>query len=76
MFSILKSSLKNFQIALAGGAQWIEYWPENQRVSGWISSQSTCLGCRPGPWCGEGWCKRQPLIDVSLPFFLPLFPSL
>ena len=35
--------------ALAGVAQWIECWPVNQRVSGSIPSQGTCLGCRPGP---------------------------
>ena len=35
--------------AVAGVAQWIECWPVNQRVAGSISSQSTCLGCRPGP---------------------------
>ena len=35
--------------ALAGVAQWIEYRPMNQRVSGLIPSQGTCLGCWPGP---------------------------
>ena len=34
--------------ALAGVAQWIEHWPENQRVRGSIPSHGTCLGCRPG----------------------------
>ena len=34
---------------------------------------STCLGCRPGPCLGA--CERWPT-DVSLPFFLPPFPSL
>ena len=62
------------EIALPGVAQWIECQPANQRVSDWIPSQGTCLGCRPGPWLGM--CKRQPHIDVSLPPFLPPFPSL
>ena len=35
--------------ALAGVAQWIEHWPANQRVTHSIPSQSTCLGCGPGP---------------------------
>ena len=33
---------------LAGVAQWIECWPVNQRVTNWIPSQGTCLGCGPG----------------------------
>ena len=35
--------------ALADVAQWIEHWPVNQRVTGLIPSQGTCLGCGPGP---------------------------
>ena len=35
--------------ALAGMAQWIEHWPTNQRVAGWIPSQGTHLGCGQGP---------------------------
>ena len=33
---------------LAGVVQWIERRPANQRVSGLIPSQVTCLGCGPG----------------------------
>ena len=33
--------------ALAGVAQWIECWPANQKVTGSIPSQGTCLGYRP-----------------------------
>ena len=40
---------KNEERALAGVAQWIECWPANQRVSGSIPSQGTCLGFGPGP---------------------------
>ena len=36
-------------MALAGVAQWIEYQPANQRATGSIPSQGTCLGCGPGP---------------------------
>ena len=46
----------NKQTALAGVAQWIECWPVNQRVSGLIPSEGTCLGCRFGPWWGA--CER------------------
>ena len=60
--------------ALAGEAQWIECGAVNQRVTGSIPSQGTCLGCRPGLlW---GMHERQPHIDVSLPLFLLLFPAL
>ena len=43
------SLLKNYFLALAGVAQWIEHRPENQRVAGSIPSQGTGLGYRPGP---------------------------
>ena len=35
--------------ALAGVAQWIECQPANQKVTGLIPSQGTCLGCGPDP---------------------------
>ena len=47
--------------------------PVNQRVAGSIPSQGKCLGCGPGSQLGES--KRQPHSDVSLPLFLPPFPS-
>ena len=60
--------------APAGVAQWIECQPANQRVTGSIPSQGTCLSCGPGlRW---GTCERQPHIDVFLPLFLPPFLSL
>ena len=55
---------------LAGVAQWTECPPANQRVTGLIPSQGTCLGCRPGPQ--QGAHEWQPYTDVSL----PLSPSL
>ena len=51
--------------ALAGVAQWIEYQPTNQRVSGSIPNQGMCLGYGPGPL--QGAHERQPHTDVSLP---------
>ena len=68
-----KYVFKKICIYLAGVAQWIERQPGNQRVSGLIPSQGTCLGCRPDPQWGVG--ERQPHTDVSLPLFLPPFPS-
>ena len=41
--------LKTIDSALAGVAQWIEHRAANQRVTGLIPRQGTCLGCRPGP---------------------------
>ena len=61
------------EMALAGVAQWIGHGPVKQRVTGSIPSQGTCLSCRPGPQWGTH--ERQPHTDVSLPFFLPPFPS-
>ena len=51
-------------------AQWIELGSVNQRVTGSIPSQDTCLGSGPGRWWGAH--ERQPHIDVSP----PLSPSL
>ena len=70
----VKIYFENDYLAPAGVAQWIEHWPVNPKVTGLISSQSTCLGCGLGPQLGA--CERQPHIDVSLPLFLPPFPSL
>ena len=36
-------------VALAGVAQQTECRPTNRRDAGWIPSQGTCLGCKPGP---------------------------
>ena len=45
-FSSLKYNkiFKNKKIALAGVAQWIEYQPVSQRVTGLIPGQGTGLG--------------------------------
>ena len=65
------NKLKTGVLALAGVAQWIEQWPENQKVIRLTPNQGTCLGCGPGPQLGAH--ERQPHIDVSLPLFLPPF---
>ena len=39
--------------SLAGVAQWIECWPENQKAAGLIPSQGTCLGWGPVPSWGH-----------------------
>ena len=39
---------KYMYMALACVAQWIEHGPANQKVTGSIPSQGTCLGYRPG----------------------------
>ena len=44
----LKSLLLKRSPALTGMAQWTECWPVNQRVTGSIPSQDTCVGCGPG----------------------------
>ena len=65
---------KNWEGVLACVAQWTEFQPGNQKVAGWIPGWGTCLGCGPGPHLGEH--ERQPHMGVSLPLFLPPFPSL
>ena len=44
------NKIKN--LALDGVAQWVECWPENQKVTSSIPSQGTCLSCGPGPQLG------------------------
>ena len=53
-------------------------WAVNQRVSGLIPSQGTCLGCRPVSQYRVCVCERQPHVGISLPLFLflLLFSSL
>ena len=60
---------KNSAVDAVG--QWIEC---SLSVTGSIPSQGTGLGCRPSPQ--QGVREGQPHIDVSLPLFLPPFPSL
>ena len=38
--------------AIKAVKEWIEHWPVNQKVTGSSPSQSTGLGCRPGPQLG------------------------
>ena len=57
--------------ALAGVAQWIEYWPVKLGVAGSIPSQGTCLGCGQGPQWGAYSRGNHTLIFLSLSFSLP-----
>ena len=61
---------------MAGVAQWIECQPVNQRVTGWIPSQGTCLDCGPGPLLEvcKGQLSNVSLAHVRLPLFLPSSP--
>ena len=67
-------NIMHIHMALAGVGQWIECWPAKERVASSITSQDTCLASRQGPYLGER--ERKPHIDLSLLFFLLLFPSL
>ena len=60
---------------MAGVALWIE--GPNRKVTGLIPSQGTCLGFGPRSPVGgvrEATCLLH--MEVSLPLFLPPFPSL
>ena len=46
---LFADSCQNSYQVLAGVAQWIECWPENQRVTGLIPSQGICLGWARSP---------------------------
>ena len=65
-------SIKKSFGALAGVAQWIECQPVNQSITGSIPSQSTCLGCGPGPQYGH---TRGNHTVIFLSLFLLPFPS-
>ena len=61
--------LKNGGTALASVAQWIEFWPVNQRVVGrWFDSQ---LGSIPGLWASRGCWGNHTLMFLSLSPSLP-----
>ena len=59
--------------ALTGGAQLLGLHSVKQRVISLILHRGTCMGYGFSP-PGHSMCKRQPF-DVSLPLFLPPFPS-
>ena len=65
------------KITLAGVAQRIERWLTCEPKGHQFNSQS---GHMPELWAkfpgvGRAACESQPHIDVSLPLFLPSFPS-
>ena len=63
-------NIKNRTIALAGVAQWIECWPMNQRVTGSIPRQGTCLCCGSVP-SGRHVRSNHTLRFLSFSFSLP-----
>ena len=63
-------TIENIFWALAGVTPWIERRPVNQRVTGSIPSQGTCLGCWPGPSRGRARGNHT-LMFLSLSFSLP-----
>ena len=67
-------------IALTGMVQLVGYCPVKQKVAGSISSQGTCLGCRVQSLVRVRTSDNQSMFlsytNVSLPLFLPPFPSL
>ena len=76
---IIPISLLKNSFALAGVAQWIEHQPANGKATSWLPGQGACLGCGPGSPTGgvrEATDPCMPHIGVSLPLFLPPFPSL
>ena len=66
-----EANLRKGSGALAGVAQWTEYQPVNQRVTGSIPSQGTCLDCGPGPQ-QRG---TQEATFLSPPFPSPFLPE-
>ena len=66
-------SKKSAALALTRVVWWVGRHPANQTVASSIPGQGTCLSCGSGPLSEA--CESQP-IDVSLPLFLPPFPSL
>ena len=57
--------------ALPGVAQWTEHQAANWKVTGLITSQVTCLRCRPDPQLGV--YRRGNQSNVSHPLLLPHF---
>ena len=68
------SDLRKIVAALAGVAQWTEHGLRTKGllVRFLVRAHAWVVGQVPN----RGTCKRQPHIDVSLPFFAPPFPSL
>ena len=74
VLSFLIHQMRDSGPSLAAVAQWIECQPVNQKITGLIASQGTCLACGLGPQLGA--CERQPHTDISLPLSFPSPPSL
>ena len=71
VWKINKNQFK--KLALAVVAQWIERQPVNQRVTGSIPSQDTCLGCGQVPSWGHMRGNHTwmfPSLSFSFPYTL------
>ena len=64
---------QNHICPMADVALWTGFLSVNQRITGSVPNWGTCLVCGPSPQLAH---EKQPHIDVSLPLFLPPFPSL
>ena len=68
-------------IALAGVPQLIENWPADRKFAGSIPSQSTCLGCGPGPQLRPERSNQSLFLShimslsLSFSFLSPLFKN-
>ena len=70
-FSIGEAVENLLASSLAGVVQQTEFWPANQKVTGLIPDQDTCLGCRPGMREATDECLSSSL-SPSLPLFLKI----
>ena len=72
-YKVSKTLLQNICQALAGVAQRIEGWLENQRVAGSIPSLGTQLGCSQVPSRGRVRGKHTLMfLSLSFPLLSPL----
>ena len=69
-FSPKEKEINGEKLVPAGVAQWIECWPENQKVAGLIPTQGPSLGCWPGLQLGS--CETQLISFSQTSMFLSL----
>ena len=77
-YILLKSPKSNLYVKtppLAGVAQWVGCRPAKQKVRSPVRAPAWVAGRVPCWVCARGK-QSVLLIDVSLPLFLPSFPSL
>ena len=79
VYAICKWPYMPYALAIAALPQWVEHRSENWKVAGLILSQDTSWVVGQVPRCGGVRGTQLILLshtDVSLPLFLPPFPSL